>query len=31
MFDIDMDDVKFFTGLSMRGAPILLSRHRATP
>jgi hypothetical protein len=31
MLEIDMDDVYFLTGLSRRGAPILLSGHRATP
>jgi hypothetical protein len=31
MLEIELDDVYFLTGLSRRGAPILLSRHRETP
>jgi len=31
VLDINMDDMYLFMGLSRRGAPILLSRHWATP
>jgi hypothetical protein len=31
MLEIELDDVYFLTGLSRRGAPILLSGHRETP
>jgi hypothetical protein len=31
LLKIELDDVYFLTGLSRRGAPILLSGHRETP